>query len=75
LGLRKRLTERDQRKARQEAAQNDRALAAARGWTRPHDKKYSNKFIYLNDDLRSARGRALPKTSLIELKQLWLMSR
>jgi hypothetical protein len=64
----------DQRKAWQQRAQNRYAPAAALGWTRHHDEEYSNKFIYLQIEFLVPRGRRR-KTSLMDLKQLWLMTR
>jgi len=63
-------TEDDQRKARQGRARGMRAEASDPCWTRHHDENNSNNVRYLIAAFRTAR-----KTPLMELKQLWLMSR
>jgi len=74
LGLGEGLIEGDQRKAWQKRAQDGHAAAAAPCWTRHHDKNTpANSYACrLNPARRNCVWR---KTSLMELKQLWLMTR
>ena len=73
-GLRSRCgsRQRDQRKARQGGAKDARAAVPAGCWPRPHETKLPQQKQILDRYAASARAE---RTSLMELKQLWLMSR